>query len=88
MLLSMLYRRKFVTNLNRITIDPSICHGKPVIRGMRYPIENILELLSSGMTTDEILDDYEDLEREDIYAVLSYATRLSQIKRIETNIAA
>ncbi len=88
MLLFTLYRRKFVTNLNRITIDPSICHGKPVIRGMRYPIENILELLSSGMTTDDILDDYEDLEREDIYAVLSYATRLSQIKRIETNIAA
>ncbi len=77
-----------MTDLNRITIDPSICHGKPVIRGMRYPIENILELLSSGMTTDDILDDYEDLEREDIYAVLSYATRLSQIKRIETNIAA
>ncbi len=73
---------------NRIIIDPSICHGKPVIRGMRYPVENILELLSSGMTTDEILDDYEDLEREDIYAVLSYAARLSQIKRIETNIAA
>ena len=73
---------------NRIIIDPSICHGKPVIRGMRYPVENILELLSSGMTIDEILDDYEDLEREDIYAVLSYAARLSQIKRIETNIAA
>jgi len=88
MLLFTLYRRKLVTSLNRITIDPLICHGKPVIRGMRYPIESILELLSSGMTTDEILDDYEDLEREDIYAVLSYATRLSQIKRIETNIAA
>ncbi len=77
-----------MTTENRITIDPSICHGKPVIRGMRYPIENILELLSSGMTTDEILEDYEDLEREDIYAVLSYATCLSQVKRIEINIAA
>ena len=42
-----------------------------------------MELLSSGMTTEEILDDYEDLEREDIMAVLNYATRLSQIKRIE-----
>jgi len=77
-----------VSTQNRIIIDPSVCHGKPVIRGMRYPVENILELLSSGMTIDEILDDYEDLEREDIYAVLSYAARLSQIKRIETNIAA
>ena len=74
--------------LERITIDPSICHGKPVIRGMRYPVETILELLSSGMSNDEILEDYEDLEKEDIYAVLSYAARLSQIKRIEVNEAA
>jgi uncharacterized protein (DUF433 family) len=67
----------------RITIDPEICHGKPSIRGLRYPVETILELLSSGMTTEEILADYEDLEREDILAVLSFAARLSQIKRIE-----
>ncbi len=67
----------------RITIDPSICHGKPTIRGLRYPVEMILELLSSGMTLDEILGDYEDLEREDILAALAFATRLSQIKRIE-----
>jgi len=67
----------------RISIDPSICHGKPTIRGLRYPVEMILELLSSGMTLDEILDDYEDLEREDILAALAFATRLSQIKRIE-----
>jgi uncharacterized protein (DUF433 family) len=69
--------------IDRITTDPEICHGKPVIRGLRYPVEVILELLSSGMSTEEILDDYEDLEREDILAVLAYATRLSQIKRIE-----
>lgn len=67
----------------RITIDPDICHGKPSIRGLRYPVETILELLSSGMTTDEILADYEDLERDDILAALSFATRLSQVKRIE-----
>jgi len=67
----------------RITIDPDICHGKPTIRGLRYPVEMILELLSSGMTLDEILGDYEDLEREDILAALAFATRLSQIKRIE-----
>jgi uncharacterized protein (DUF433 family) len=67
----------------RITIDPEICHGKPSIRGLRYPVETILELLSSGMTTDEILADYEDLEREDILAVLSFAARLSRIKRVE-----
>ncbi len=70
--------------LDRITIDPNICHGKPVIRGLRYPVETILELLSSGMTTEEVLTDYKDLEHEDIMAALSYATRLSQIKRIES----
>jgi len=57
----------------RITIDPTICHGKPTIRGLRYPVETILELLSAGMSTDEILADYEDLEREDILAALNYA---------------
>lgn len=67
----------------RITIDPNICHGKPTIRGLRYPVEMMLELLSSGMTMDEILDDYEDLEQDDLLAVLCYATRLSQVKRIE-----
>lgn len=43
--------------LSRITIDPDICHGKPVIRGLRYPVETILEMLRSGMTIDEILAD-------------------------------
>ena len=68
---------------NRITINPEICHGKPIIRGLRYTVETILELLSSGMAIDEILADHEDLEREDILAALDYARRLSQINRIE-----
>jgi len=51
-------------------MDPDICHGKPTIRGMRYPVEMILELMSSGMTIEEILADYEDIEREDILASL------------------
>jgi uncharacterized protein (DUF433 family) len=72
-----------MSDINRITIDPEICHGKPTVRGLRYPVEMILELLSSGMTIDEILADYEDLEREDILGVLSYAARLSQIKHVE-----
>ena len=67
----------------RITVDPHICHGKPTIRGLRYPVETVLELLGSGMTVKEILADYEDLEREDILAVFRFAARLSQIKRIE-----
>lgn len=69
--------------IERITIDPHICHGKPVVRGLRYPVETVLEWLSSGMTIDDILADYEDLEREDILAVLTYAARLSQVKRTE-----
>jgi len=68
---------------DRITINPDICHGKPTIRGLRYPVEMILELLSSGMTGDEILADYEDLEPDDILAALDFARRLSQVKRIE-----
>jgi uncharacterized protein (DUF433 family) len=69
--------------LERITIDPQICHGKPCIRRLRYPVETILELLSAGMSVEEILADYEDLEKEDIFAVLAYATKLIQVKRIQ-----
>jgi len=66
--------------LDRITIDPDVCHGKPCIRGLRYPVEFLLELLSSGMTNAEILADYDDLEESDILSALTYATRLSQVK--------
>lgn len=68
---------------DRIMIDPAVCHGKPCIRGLRYPVENVLEWLAGGMTTEEILADYEDLEREDILAALSYATRLTHVKRLQ-----
>jgi uncharacterized protein (DUF433 family) len=70
--------------LERITIDPNVCHGKPCIRGLRYPVDTILELLSGGMTSQEILEDYDDLEPEDILAVLAYAARLTQIKRVQS----
>lgn len=68
--------------LARITSSPEICHGKPCIRGLRYPVETLLELLSSGMTHEEILADYEDLQNEDLLAALAWATRLAQTKRI------
>ncbi|MBS0266851.1 MAG: DUF433 domain-containing protein [Planctomycetes bacterium] len=64
--------------LSRITIDPTLCHGKPCVRGLRYPVETLLELLSSGMTIEEILADYADLEREDLLAVLAFAARLAK----------
>ncbi|MEM7512596.1 MAG: DUF433 domain-containing protein [Bacteroidota bacterium] len=59
--------------LERITIDPEICHGKPCIRGMRWPVEVILDLLGSEMTITEILEDHPELEKEDIIASLNYA---------------
>ncbi len=69
--------------LGRITIDPEICHGKPTIRGLRYPVEMILDLLFAGMSASEILVDYPDLEAADVTAVLEYATQLSRVQRIE-----
>lgn len=67
----------------RITINPEICHGKPVIRGLRYPVENVLQWLAGGMTVAEILADYPDLESADIQAVLAYAARQAQVNRFE-----
>jgi uncharacterized protein (DUF433 family) len=68
--------------ISRITIDANICHGKPTIRGLRYPVESMLELLASGMTIEELLDDYPDLEKEDFLACLNYASKLLHIKSI------
>lgn len=62
------------TKIDRITINPDICHGKPTIRNIRYPVEMILDLLSSGMTSDEIIADYPALEIEDIQAALQFGT--------------
>lgn len=73
--------------LDRITTDPNVCHGKPCIRGLCYLVETLLELLSSGMPTEEILADYPDLEHDDMLAVLTYATRLSQVKRMQPSSA-
>ena len=73
--------------LNRITINPNMAFGKPTVRGLRYSVEWLLETLSSGMTTNEILADYKDLEPADIRAVLLYAARLSQGKRMSDALA-
>ena len=69
------------TPISRITIDPVICHGNPTIRGLRYPVELILDLLAAGMSQAEILDDYPDLEGEDITAALGYAAHLASANR-------
>lgn len=69
--------------LARITIDPAVCHGQPCLRGLRYPVEFLLDLLSSGMTFDEVLADYEDLERDDLRAALAFAARLTRTRRLQ-----
>ena len=68
--------------LARITVDPEVCHGKPVLRGLRYPVGWLLDLLGSGMSYDEVLSDYPDLEMDDIQAALVYASKLAQVKQI------
>lgn len=70
--------------LERITIDPEICHGKPCIRGIRWPVEVILDLLGSEMTIPEILEDHPELEKEDILASLNYARLLVSGQVVQT----
>lgn len=69
--------------LSRITIDPEICHGKPCIRGLRYPVEVLLDLRSSGMTDEEILADYDDLEPDDLRAATAFAARMVRTRRLQ-----
>ncbi|MGQ9719233.1 MAG: DUF433 domain-containing protein [Nitrososphaerales archaeon] len=61
---------------NRITIDPNILAGKPIIKGTRISVEFILGLLANGWTIEAILENYPHLKREDIIAVLKYATEI------------
>ena len=66
-----------MTRLDRITTDPAICHGKPTVRGLRYPVEMLLELLASGMSIEDVLEDYADLERDDLLAALEFGALTS-----------
>jgi uncharacterized protein (DUF433 family) len=71
-----------MSRLERITTDPSICHGQPIVRGLRYPVENLLELLASGMTIDEVIADHPDLERDDLLAALEFGALASGQRRV------
>ena len=64
--------------LGRITVNSEICHGKPIVRGMRWPVVVLLDLLASGMTNEEILEEHPELQREDIYAVLQSKSTSNQ----------
>jgi len=72
-----------MNQIERITVAPNICHGKPCVRGLRYPVETVLEWLAGGMSTEQILRDYEDLEHEDILAFLAFTARLAHIKQLD-----
>ena len=71
-----------MSRLDRITSDPSICHGQPTIRAFRYPVENPLELLASRLTIDDIIEDHPDLQREDLLAALEFAALATGMRRI------
>ena len=75
-------KRKKEDLLKRITIDAKVMVGKPTIRGLRITVEQILKALAGGVTVEELLDDYPELEREDIHAVLLYAAELANKERI------
>jgi len=62
--------------LDRITVNPEVMVGKPTIRGLRITVEQILKALAGGITAQELLEDYPELEPEDIQAVLLYAAEL------------
>jgi uncharacterized protein (DUF433 family) len=64
--------------LQRITVDPNICFGKPCIRGTRIWVSLILDLLASGMTTDELIAEYPQLTSEDILAAIAYGAEMSR----------
>lgn len=66
----------------KITVDPDVCHGKPTIRGSRLTVSTIFDLLAAGMTYHELLQDYEGLQLEDIYASLEYASQISNFKTV------
>jgi len=63
---------------NRITIDTEVMHGKPVIKGTRIPVYIVLNLLAGGFKIEDVLREYPDLTKEDIFACLEYAAELAQ----------
>lgn len=74
--------------LQRITFDPQILGGKPIIRGMRISVEMILELLSKGVSVEELLEDYPELEAADVQAALRYAHLLVAGETVVDRVAA
>ncbi|MBI4688195.1 MAG: DUF433 domain-containing protein [Nitrospirae bacterium] len=74
--------------LKRITFNPAIFGGKPIIRGMRIAVEHILGMLAAGSTVEDLIEGYPFLEKEDIQACLVYAHRIIAHERIEPALTA
>lgn len=74
--------------INRISTSPNVCHGKPVIRNTRVLVANILGALGSGQSIDEVLEDYPNISKDDVYAVLNFASELSQFEELPIESAA
>jgi uncharacterized protein (DUF433 family) len=68
-------RLEFMNELERITINPNQCGGRPCIRGMRIRVKDVLDMLAGGATQEEILADFPDLQAEDLRACIAYAAR-------------
>ena len=71
-----------MSRLDRIATDPAICHGQPTVRGLRYPVENLLELLASGMSIEGVIEDHPDLEHDDLLAALEFGALASGQSRV------
>ena len=74
--------------LERISIDPKICHGQACIKGTRIPVHQVLHMLANGDTVDELLEEYPSIEREDILACLEYAASLTEEQVIPDEVVA
>ena len=73
--------------LDRITIRPDICHGKPTVRGLRYPVESLLEYLAGGDSIEDVLRNFSDLERDDLLACLEFAAKSLQNREFHLTLA-
>jgi uncharacterized protein (DUF433 family) len=73
--------------LARITVDPEICHGKPCVRGLRYPVETLLEYLAGGDTVEDLLGEFPDLQREDILACHEFSGQVLKTRSVHLALA-
>jgi uncharacterized protein (DUF433 family) len=74
------FRKRMSALLDRIIIDPEICHGKPCVRGLRFPVESVLEHLAGGDSFEDVLREFPDLEQDDLFACLDFARRALAVR--------